>query len=260
MRLCIIGHGGHGKDTLAQIWADYFGLKFQSSSWVACRELIFDKQKDYDTLLECYINRRNHRKFWFDTIAEYNTPDKTKLARKVLQTSDCYVGIRSKEELQSCIDTELFDHTIWVDASARLPEESSESMTLTKDMSSISINNNGTLEEFHEEALALGVKLFKKNPITHPLRLFAIEHSETEWIAAKTNIEALQIYNQFTSVDLWEFANTDRIVEVPRHEWALSGFYLQEDFAENAKEKNFVTFEEHMQKISSPEYISSTCL
>lgn len=133
MKLLIIGKARSGKDTLAEYFKKEFGFTFKSSSEMACEIFLFDKLKDkygYKTVEECVNDRVNHRAEWFDLIKEYNTPNESKLAKEILKRTDCYVGMRRKEELEACKKAGLFDAIIWVDGRG---EEDSSSITVSKE-------------------------------------------------------------------------------------------------------------------------------
>lgn len=163
-KFLVIGHARHGKDTFAEILGEAFGLKFQSSSQSAADIFIYDELKDkygYKTPVECFEDRVNHRAEWKTMICDYNSPDKAKLAKAILKTSDCYVGMRDKEEIDECLRQGLFDIIIWVDASERLPLEDPSSFNITKSDAHIFIENNGTLDEFMAKVLRVGKLLIK---------------------------------------------------------------------------------------------------
>lgn len=149
--ILIIAHARFGKDTMAEVLRDEFGLSFLSSSEAALDTFLFkvlnDKyQLGYKTRLEAFEDRVNHRPIWKDEISAYNDPDPHKLARHIMSTNDIYVGMRDPKE----ISRDIFDIVVWVDASKRLPPEPSTSMLMTEDHADVSIDNNGTLEEFKE--------------------------------------------------------------------------------------------------------------
>ena len=165
MKLLIIGHARHGKDTVAALLEKYFGLAYTDSSRAATKIFIYDVLKDkygYDSFDECYQDRVNHRAEWKQVICDYNKDDRAKLAKGILEHSDCYVGMRDREEINECMRQGLFDIIIWVDASERLPLEDSSSFNIDKTCADIIIENNGTYEQFREKALRLG-KILKKN-------------------------------------------------------------------------------------------------
>jgi hypothetical protein len=163
MKILIIGNARHGKDTLAEIFRDEFGMSFISSSEMSNDLFMYDLLKDkfgYKTKEECLQDRVNHRELWYSKIVEYNTPNKSRLAEDIISVYDCYVGMRDDEEYYTCIDKGLFDIVIWVDASKRLPKEDNNSNKLSMEDADIIITNNYTKDDFIHKALALGRILF----------------------------------------------------------------------------------------------------
>lgn len=163
-KLLVIGNARHGKDTLAELLRDQIGLIFQSSSQAAAEIFIYDELKEkygYKTPEECFEDRMNHRPEWYQMICDYNKDDRAKLAKGILERSDCYVGMRDRDEIKECIRQELFDLIIWVDASKRLPLESSDSFNIDQSCADIIVENNGTFEEFKEKVMRLGKILSK---------------------------------------------------------------------------------------------------
>ena len=148
-RILIIGHGRHGKDTVAEILRDYHGYKFTSSS-MFCARFVRKEMDDmgifYDSLEECYADRHNHRAIWFDKITEYNRVDATRTSTEMLTSGyDLYVGMRSRREYDACMLANVFDHVIWVDRSDHLPIEPPQSMQLTEEDAHFVIYNNGNM-------------------------------------------------------------------------------------------------------------------
>ena len=164
IRLLIIGHMRHGKDTFAEILNEQFGLKFISSSQACADIFIYDSLKNkygYKTPEECFADRVNHRSEWYEMICEYNKDDKTRLAKEILMYNNAYVGMRDSAEIKESLKQNLFDLVIWVDASKRLPIEESSSFNITTADADVIVENNGTLEEFKEKVFRFG-KLLKK--------------------------------------------------------------------------------------------------
>jgi hypothetical protein len=89
-------------------------------------------------------------------ICDYNKNDKTKLAKKILKNSQCYVGMRDREEIKECVKQGLFDIVVWVDASERLPLESSDSFNIDKTCADIIIDNNHDYQSFREKVIKFG--------------------------------------------------------------------------------------------------------
>ena len=157
--LLIIGNKRHGKDSLAEILSDKFGLKFKSSSQACADIFIYVELKlkyGYSTPEECFEDRVNHRQEWYEMICDYNKGDKSRLAKDILKTTDCYVGMRDREEIYECLKNKLFDLVIWVDASDRLPLEDKKSFNIDKSCAHIILDNNGTYDEFVDKSVLLG--------------------------------------------------------------------------------------------------------
>jgi hypothetical protein len=159
-RLLIMGYARHGKDTVCELLRDRYGYRFTSSSMFCAEHVVLPASRDaiempfYDDAGACFEDRVNHRKFWFDTITAYNTPDKSRLGREIFESFDIYCGIRNAEEFQALKLGRSFDLAIWVDASDRVASEGADSCTVMPSMADYVLDNNGTVEE-------LGVSLGK---------------------------------------------------------------------------------------------------
>ena len=153
MKILIIGHGRHGKDTVAEIIAEVFNSSFASSSYAACVHTIFPAIKDkynYTTHEGCYADRSNHRQEWMDLITKYNTPDKSKLCKQILSENDMYVGMRCPLEYEA--SKHLFNFVVWVDRSAVLNAD--PTMQIPYDAETmLLISNNGDLAELKYNVL-----------------------------------------------------------------------------------------------------------
>lgn len=164
-RLLIIGHGRHGKDTFAELLSDTMDLQFTSSSLFVGERCVWPAWgfERYDSFEACFDDRVNYRSTWGDLISAWNTPDKARTARTMLnEGNDMYVGMRRSDELEACLEEDLFDHIIWVDACDRLPEEPLNSMNLDSSMASIFIDNNGPESNLLTEVANLQDRLHKE--------------------------------------------------------------------------------------------------
>ncbi len=149
-KILILGHGRHGKDTVAEILEGMLGFKFISSSY-ACLQVIKPlllaarpEHLTYATDEEIYEDRINCRDLWKEAITLVNTPDKSHLAKLVLEQADTYVGMRCNQEFLASKD--LFDLVIWVDAFERIPD-ADPTMDIEYDPSyMVRIDNNGGLD------------------------------------------------------------------------------------------------------------------
>lgn len=154
MNIVITGHKRHGKDTLCE----YLGLPWAASSVFACKKFIFNVLRDrykYKTKEECFNDRHNHRKEWFDLIVTYNTPDLSKMGSEIFESYDVYCGIRNIDELNALKEKNLIDLCIWVDASQRCEPESADSITVTADDCDWIISNNKGLSDLQSKAYKL---------------------------------------------------------------------------------------------------------
>ena len=162
MKIMILGSARSGKDTLAELLNEYFGMTFKSSSEMANETFIYETIKDeydYKSIEECFEDRVNHRSLWYKLICFYNREDKAKLAKDIITKYDCYVGMRDLEEFKA--SKHLFDIIIWVDASKRIgtPEITNK---ISIDEAHFIVNNNGSLEDLKEKAKVIGKLLFKR--------------------------------------------------------------------------------------------------
>jgi len=167
-KFLIIGHMRHGKDTFAELLKEQFEFKFKSSSQAAAEIFIYDELKGkygYTTPEQCFEDRVNHRGEWHDMIWNYNKEDGARLAKEILKIADCYVGMRERKEIQECLNQDLFDLIIWVDASERLPLESPDSFNIDKSCADFFVDNNGTFEEFKARVARIGKIIVTKNLI-----------------------------------------------------------------------------------------------
>jgi hypothetical protein len=158
MKILIIGHARHGKDTVAEMLNKHFGFTFESSSQAAARIFLYDLLKEkygYKNFYECFEDRVNRRKEWHDAICEFNTPDPARLAKYILEDSEMYVGMRSNKEVEACLREGLFDLVIGV-YDPRKPEEDPSSFDINLwQKSDIVISNSGTLQDLEDKVKKL---------------------------------------------------------------------------------------------------------
>jgi hypothetical protein len=160
LKLMVCGHGRHGKDTFCEIIAN-LGYTYITSSLMAA-EVVFEAMNGkygYSTYMDCFEDRHAHREEWFNIISNYNKYDKTRLSALIFSRYDVYAGIRNKTEFLAGQDMDLFNLSIFIDASKRLPPEDITSNEITGDMCDMVIHNNGTEEEFINRVHAIFRKL-----------------------------------------------------------------------------------------------------
>lgn len=160
-KLILLGWGECGKGTLCKLLKERYNISVMSGSLYASHEFMFDKLKDkfgYESPEQCFNDRRNHRQVWATEINEFNTPDQTRLARRLSEDHNGYDGIRRRKELNPVKEANLFDLSIWIDASERLEPEAT--MDITKEDADIIIDNNTTEEDFISRSIKLFDALF----------------------------------------------------------------------------------------------------
>lgn len=161
MKILILGHGRHGKDTVADMISEMYGYTFESSSMAAAEIAIFPTlapKYGYKTVEECFEDRVNHRQEWKELITAYNTPDKSRLCREIIAGRDGYVGMRCPLEYEAT--RRLFDVVLWVDASERLPDDPTMDIEYC-DYWMYRIDNNGSLADLRAEVSTLNLELLK---------------------------------------------------------------------------------------------------
>jgi len=145
----IIGSARFGKDTFADMVYKLKGKKSISSSQIANELFIFNELKEkynYNNLEECFNDRVNHRKEWYDLICNYNKDDKTRLTKEIFKNYDIYIGLRDRNEFLE--SRHLFDLVIMIDASDRI-NYIDNTFLLNNNDADIIITNNGSIEEFN---------------------------------------------------------------------------------------------------------------
>lgn len=152
LRVLIIGHGRHGKDTAAAMFAEITGYSFVSSSEFAAQKAVFPLVADiYPDWRAAYEDRANHRALWYHAIRAYNLRPGPMLAEQILENHDIYVGMRSRAEFER--SRELFDLVVWVDRSEVLPPEDNGSNELTPEDADWLLDNNKSLEHLEAQIL-----------------------------------------------------------------------------------------------------------
>ena len=163
-KILILGYARHGKDTVGGILQRDYGYKFTSSSWFCAKETIWPNWgcAVYEHIHDMFEDRVNHRVLWMQMISAYNTPDKARTARTMIERGyDLYVGMRRADELAECRTQGIFDHVIWVDRSKHLPPEIG-STDLRPEHADYIINNNADLIDLEYEVKRLVGDLINK--------------------------------------------------------------------------------------------------
>ena len=164
-KLIVTGHAGHGKDTFCELLRKHYNFQFVSSSIFTCEKVVLPvlgPKYGYKTVEECYLDRNSHRSEWFDLIAAYNEPDRSKLGKEIFKENDIYCGLRNINELIALRNERSFFASIWIDASDRLPPESGSSISIQPHDCALYISNNSSLEEFERRVILFGAELLQR--------------------------------------------------------------------------------------------------
>lgn len=86
---------------------------------------------------------------------------------------------------------------------------------------------------------------------TNELRIFEFRSGKSakEWIAAKTVIKALQLYEDITGIEIWDWQEDSDIVELPKEKW-------EKYTVINSDDK--MTFKQWMELNTKPDFITAT--
>lgn len=163
-RILVIGHARHGKDTVSEILRDGYGFSFTSSSMFCAERVIFPVlryQYNYDTPEECFDDRGNHRKEWYDLIRAFNSPDAAALGRAIFAEHGVYCGLRHRAEFNALRNAGVFDVSIWVDGSERHPPEDRSSCSVEPWMADYVLDNNGDIAALERNLAALMSTILK---------------------------------------------------------------------------------------------------
>lgn len=159
IKLLVLGHARHGKDTTCDLLRKLYGLTFVSSSFFvgekAVRPWLERHGVVYYSMDDCYADRVNHRAAWFDAISEYNRIDPAKLGRELFAQYDIYCGLRNVREFQALKAEHAFDCCLWVDRSHHAPVELTTSFNIGLNAADYIIDNNGTIEDLEVNILEI---------------------------------------------------------------------------------------------------------
>ena len=151
MKIGICGNGECGKDTAAEFLRDEFGLRYVQGTSMWAAALVWAHMTKtghgYDTIRECWEDRRNHRMLWAKVIARYNATDPVKMYRDCLSNQDILTGVRWRHEFQACRAAKLCDAWLYIDR----PGTADDTNEITPADCDYVIRNHGTLEEFKAE-------------------------------------------------------------------------------------------------------------
>lgn len=133
LKILLMGHEGHGKNTVCQLLQKNYGLSYQIASIYYAKNIIQPKLAEkygYKNELLCWLDRHNHREEWFQLIKEYNLAHTFRTGSKIWSEFNIYSGLLDIQEYKFLRARKMFDVSIWVDASERVPSETKSTITV----------------------------------------------------------------------------------------------------------------------------------
>ena len=151
MKIGICGMGRAGKDTAAEFLRDEYGLRYTHGTsrsaamivWVAMTK----RGINYDTVDECFDDRRNHRELWAKIIGRHNAGEPTRMYRECLAHQDILTGIRWRNEFAACKAAGICDVWLWISR----PGCIDPTCEIRASDCDVVIRNDGTLDQFKVE-------------------------------------------------------------------------------------------------------------
>mgnify|MGYP000913851916 FL=1 len=149
-KIAVLGWGRAGKDTFAAVVASQTALRYSpdtgSTSTAILREM--EKRPEYVGLTreQVYERRLVDRDLWYAVGREICSTDPAQLVKDCLSYGDIVTGIRSREELATVRSEGLVDVVVWISAERRVSQDSS--CRVSSDDCDLSVDNNGTLDDF----------------------------------------------------------------------------------------------------------------
>jgi hypothetical protein len=84
------------------------------------------------------------------------------------------------------------------------------------------------------------------------------QQGDKEWIAARTNIDAIQTYLSITDMSIHELDNDDEIVEIPKEKWPEYTIRNADYDPTDPEDAETETFDKIMSRLTKPDIIGGT--
>jgi len=154
MRILINGHGGHGKDFLAERLATALSLRYVDASLVFAKHLRTRLPLGwYASDEECLADKYQHRAGWYNEWRKFTQDNPTRMVDSVLTVSDIYCGLRDPIELEASLDK--FDISIWVVDPSKEREPSSSMRISSEGHDYLFVNPSNSPSAFKMNFVAL---------------------------------------------------------------------------------------------------------
>ncbi len=153
-RFMVVGPGRCGKDTCALFLAQTLKQQFDGSTSWSVKELIAHSLRQ--SVLSCYADRHNCRKYWFDFCNRLRQIDPHMLIKMTLAFSDILIGTRDKQELANGFEVHRPNYVIWPvrdvphDPTLEFDQEDVRRLCSEYGASFVLVDNQSDIPAFHQ--------------------------------------------------------------------------------------------------------------
>lgn len=151
-RILIIGNAKEGKNKVAHIINETYGIKYLSRSKAALK-FVYEILKDileYKDEKECYLKRIEDNDYWEYIIDKYNNKDKARFTKEMLMDCQCRVGMTDIKEFMACRG--LFDIIVWVH-SCRKDKSMNIKYTDIEEYVTLTLNGDASYKDLQNETI-----------------------------------------------------------------------------------------------------------
>ena len=152
--VAFVGWGRSGKDTAAEIWCRHHGVAFNGGCSYAALPLL---SLALDVVpAKAWSERHLQRGFWFHWLNRFRDGDNASLlVRMALGEADCSAGIRSRAELEACVEQGVIQRVVWIERPGTPVDPTVE---YTREdvlaLDGIVLENDGTVEQLEAKIVA----------------------------------------------------------------------------------------------------------
>jgi len=154
-KVVIAGYSGHGKMEIAKLLSAH-GFSCITKTRFIYEKFLFDQLVldgyDYRTVNKAIKDKRNHQQYFDLSVSKYESGDCSKIAKKLLEEYNVYVGICDSKELNTLRERGLVDIVIWVDGFTRLgTTDPVSNIDIVESDADFVFDNNGSKEDLEDE-------------------------------------------------------------------------------------------------------------
>lgn len=143
MRLLLVGHGEHGKDSAGEYLSQITTLRYAGSTSNFLAKYV--AAETGQTVERAFATRREHRQQWYDIGRRLRESDPGILIRESLAVADIAAGCRDLEEIIACREQRMVDLIVWI-ANRNKPDD--PTVKFGSEVADIVVENHWGLSEF----------------------------------------------------------------------------------------------------------------